>query len=125
MKEKQIQYALVSDEFGTVIGIITLKDILEALVGTILDPHEEPDIIQRQDGSCLVNGQSSFYDFLTYFKKAELYSQYDYNTVSGLILDQLGHIPKTGELVEWHNFSFEVVDMDGVRIDKILVKQLS
>lgn len=125
MKAKHLQYALVSDEFGTVIGIVTLKDILEALVGTILDSHEEPDIIQRQDGSCLVNGQSSFYDFLTYFKKSELYSRYDYNTVSGLILDLLGHIPQTGEKVEWHHFSFEVVDMDGVRIDKLLVKQLS
>lgn len=124
MKTTHIQYALVCDEFGTVNGIVTLKDILEALVGTILDPHEEPEIVQRQDGSCLVDGQCSFYNFLTYFKRADLYSKYDYNTVSGLILEILGHIPKTGEQLEWHGFSFEIVDMDGARIDKILIKQL-
>ncbi|WP_029904683.1 hemolysin family protein [Prevotella sp. 10(H)] len=123
MKEKHMQYSLVCDEFGTVKGIVTLKDILEALVGTILDPHEEPDIVQRQDGSCLVDGQCSFYDFLTYFKKGDLYSKYEYNTISGLILDLLGHIPKTGEQIEWKGFSMEIVDMDGARIDKVLVKR--
>ena len=123
MKMKHVQYALVCDEFGIVRGIVTLKDILEALVGTILDPHEEPDIVQRQDGSCLVDGQCSFYDFLTYFKKGDLYSKYEYNTLSGLILDLLEHIPRTGELLTWKGFSFEIVDMDGARIDKVLVKR--
>lgn len=125
MKANHVQYALVCDEFGTVKGIVTLKDILEALVGTILDPHEEPAIIQRQDGSCLVDGQISFYDFLTYFKMADLYSAHEYNTISGLILDILGHIPKTGETMEWKQLSFEVVDMDGARIDKLLVKTIT
>lgn len=124
MKQNHIQYALVCDEFGTVRGIVTLKDILEALVGNILDTHEEPEIIQREDGSCLVDGQCSFYNFLIYFKKGELYSKYEYNTLSGLILDLLGHIPKTGEKLEWRKFSFEIVDMDGARIDKVLVKEL-
>jgi len=124
MKAKHLQYALICDEFGTVRGIVSLKDILEGLVGTILDPHEEPEIVQRQDGSCLVDGQISFYNFLTYFKKGDLYNKYEYNTISGLLLDLLGHIPKTGEAVEWHGFSIEVVDMDGARIDKLLVKLL-
>ncbi|NDV78246.1 hemolysin family protein [Dysgonomonas sp. 511] len=123
MKASHLQYALVCDEFGTVRGIVSLKDILEALVGTILDPHEEPDIVQRADGSCLVDGQCSFYDFLTYFKKGELYNKYEYNTISGLILDLLGHIPKTGEQTQWHGFQFEIMDMDGARIDKLLVYQ--
>ncbi len=124
MKLKHLQYALVCDEFGTVRGVVTLKDILEALVGTILDPLEEPEIVQRLDGSCLIDGQCSFYNFLTYFKKGDLYPKYDYNTISGLILDLLGHIPKTGEQVQWHKFLFEIVDMDGARIDKVLVTQL-
>lgn len=123
MKTTHVQYALVCDEFGTVNGIVTLKDILEALVGTILDPHEEPEIVQRKDGSCLVDGQCSFYNFLTYFKKGDLYNQYEYNTISGLILDILGHIPVSGEELEWNSFSFEIMDMDGARIDKVLVKQ--
>ncbi len=124
MKAKHLQYALVCDEFGTVRGIVTLKDILEALVGTILDPQEEPDIVQREDGSCLIDGQCSFYNFLTYFKKADLYSKYEYNTISGLILEILQHIPKTGEKIVWNKFSFEIVDMDGARIDKVLVSEL-
>ena len=123
MKAHHLSYALVCDEFGAIKGIVTLKDILEALVGTILDPYEEPEIVQRLDGSCLIDGQCSFYNFLTYFKMGDLYSKYDYNTVSGLILDKLGHIPKTGELIEWKGFTIEVVDMDGARIDKILVKK--
>lgn len=124
MKRKHLQYALVCDEFGALQGIVTLKDILEGLVGTLLDPYEEPNIIQQQDGSYLIDGQCSFYDFLTYFKKMDLYSKYEYNTISGLIIDLLEHIPKTGEVVDWRGFSFEVVDMDGTRINKILVKKL-
>lgn len=123
MKTHHLSYALVCDEFGAIKGIVTLKDILEALVGTLLDPHEEPEIVQRLDGSCLIDGQCSFYNFLTYFKMGDLYNKYDYNTVSGLILDKLGHIPKTGELIDWKGFTIEVVDMDGARIDKILVKK--
>ncbi|MBK5722759.1 HlyC/CorC family transporter [Dysgonomonas sp. Marseille-P4677] len=124
MKLKHLQYALVCDEFGALQGIVTLKDIMEGLVGTILDPYEEPEIVQRQDGSYLIDGQCSFYDFLTFFKKGDLYSKYEYNTISGLVIDLLEHIPRTGEIVNWKGLSFEIVDMDGARIDKILVNKL-
>ncbi len=102
---------------------ISLKDILEGLVGTILDPYEEPEIVKRQDGSYLIDGQCSFYDFLTFFKKGDLYSKYEYNTISGLIIDSLEHIPRTGEIVNWKGFTLEIVDMDGSRIDKVLVSK--
>ena len=121
MKSSQIQYALVYDEFGTVKGIVTLKDILEGLVGSVLEPHEAPDIVERQDGSFLVDGQCPFYDFLDRFELVDLYGKYEYNTLSGLILDLLEHIPQTGERLEWKVFTFEIVDMDGARIDKVLV----
>ena len=121
MKSSQIQHAFVYDEFGTVKGMVTLKDILEALVGNILEPDEAPDIIERADGSYLVDGQCSFYNFLDYFKWSDLYSKYEYNTLSGLILELLGHIPETGEQLNWKMFTFEIVDMDGARIDKVLV----
>ena len=123
MKLKHLQYALVCDEFGALQGIVTLKDILEGLVGTILDPYEEPEIVKRQDGSYLIDGQCSFYDFLTFFKKGDLYSKYEYNTISGLIIDSLEHIPRTGEIVNWKGFTLEIVDMDGSRIDKVLVSK--
>ena len=123
LRDSQLSYGLVCDEFGSMQGIVTLKDILEALVGTIPDEHSEPDIVRRDDGSVLVDGQCPFYDFLAYFDMEDLFTpqEYDFTTVSGLILKELGHIPQTGERVEWKNFSFEVMDMDGARIDKILI----
>lgn len=125
MKSNHVQYALVCDEFGSIQGIVTLTDILEALIGNIPDIHEEPDIVKRIDGGWLIDGQCPFYNFLTFFDKEYLYTQNDYNTISGLILDLLQHIPQTGEKIQWHDFAFEIVDMDGARIDKVLVMLLS
>lgn len=124
MKDKRIGQALICDEFGGFQGIITLKDILEGLVGNIEDAHTEPDIIKRKEGEgWLVDGQCPVYDFLIYFEKENLYSsQRDYTTVGGLVLELLQHIPQSGEAVGWKDFTFEIVDMDGARIDKILVK---
>ncbi len=115
--------ALVFDEFGECQGIITFRDILEGLVGIINDPHEAPDIVARQDGcSWLIDGQCSFYDFLIFTENEDITEDTDYNTISGLILSRLSHIPTVGESVDWHKFTFEVVDMDGARIDKILAR---
>lgn len=123
MKEEGISRALICDEFGICQGIITLRDILEALLGSMNDPHKEPDIIKRiNEEGWLIDGQCPFYDFLTYFKREELFENCNYNTVGGLILELLEHIPQSGEQVCWNDFTFEVVDMDGVRIDKVLVK---
>ena len=121
IKKNHVKYGLICDEFGSLKGIITIKDILEALVGSLPSEHEEPDIMQRNDGSWLIDGQCPFYDFLKYFNLESLYSEYNYNTLSGLVLHEMTHIPKSGESFEWNKFIFEVVDMDGARIDKILV----
>ncbi|MEG1563215.1 MAG: transporter associated domain-containing protein, partial [Bacteroides sp.] len=122
MKAERISQVLVCDEFGDFQGIITLKDILEGLVGSVNDSHTEPDIIERKDmKGWLVDGQCPFYDFLDYFDKAALYAVNNYNTLGGLILEQLAHIPQSGEVVVWGGFRFEIADMDGARIDKILV----
>lgn len=121
LRSEQLGYGIICDEFGVTRGIITLKDIFEALVGELPDPREEPDIVRRDDGSALVDGQCPFYDFLAAFGVEDDFPANAYNTVSGLILDLLGHIPATGEKLEWCGFSFEIVDMDGARIDKILV----
>ena len=126
MKLKRISRALVCDEFGFCSGIITLKDIMEALVGTVNDDHQkEPDIIARQDNDgWFVDGQCSMYDFRMYFDidDDDADSQ-EYTTVGGLILDELEHVPVSGEKATWKDFSFEVVDMDGARIDKVIVKR--
>ena len=123
LRTEQLGYGIICDEFGVTRGIITLRDIFEALVGELPDPREEPDIVRREDGSCLVDGQCPFYDFLDWFGLENALPCNAYNTVSGLILDQLAHIPATGEKLEWNDFTFEIVDMDGARIDKILVSQ--
>ena len=123
MKEKRLTQAFICDEFGSFQGVITLRDILEGLVGTIDEVNNEPDIIEREDAaSWLVDGQCSFYDFLSYFDKEDLYDgEQNYNTLAGLIIEQLKHIPQSGERAEWNGFNLEIVDMDGARIDKVLV----
>lgn len=127
MKTKKVSRALVCDEFGSCSGIITLKDILEALIGTINDDDEkEPDIVARSgDDGWLVDGQCSIYDFLRHFDLDDEMQDYEYSTVAGLILDELEQMPVAGDKIEWGEFSFEVVDMDGPRIDKIIVKRIS
>ncbi len=124
MKEKRLIQAFICDEFGSFQGLITLRDILEGLVGTIEGVNNEPEIVKREGSeSWLVDGQCSFYDFLAYFDKEDLYDsdEQDYNTLAGLIIEQLKHIPQAGERTEWNGFHFEVVDMDGARIDKVIV----
>ena len=121
LRSEQLGYGIVCDEFGVTRGIVTLKDIFEALVGEIPDSYEEPDIVRREDGSVLIDGQCPFYDFLAFFGAENAVPRNAYNTISGLVLDQLKHIPATGEKLRWNSFDLEIVDMDGVRIDKILV----
>lgn len=124
MKQKKISRALVCDEFGSCSGIITLKDIMEALVGNINDDHEDPDIVARADNDgWLVDGMCPMYDFLRHFDIEDSMEDFEYTTVAGLILDELDHMPVPGEKVSWRDFQFEVVDMDGARIDKVIVKK--
>ncbi len=123
-KEARMKSALVTDEFGGIQGIVTLKDIMEALIGQMPEVGEELEIVQREDGTWLVDGQFSFYDFLDYFGMEDLYAEHDYNTLAGLVLEVLERVPRTGEKLTWLNFEFEIVDMDGVRIDKVLVRKL-
>ncbi len=113
------------DEYGSILGLITLNDILEAIVGDIPQPDvSDYEITEREDGSFLVDAQIPFYDFLTRFEKAEWMNEgeHDFDTLAGFILHELERIPKTGDKMEWKGFKLEIVDMDGHRIDKVLVK---
>lgn len=123
-KQARVKYGIVTDEFGGIQGIVTLKDIMEGLIGQVPELGEEAEIIQRADDSWLVDGQLNFYDFLEYFDMEDLYAEHDYNTLSGLILEILERVPKTGETLTWLTFRFEIVDMDGARIDKVLVTKV-
>ena len=124
-KKSGIHYALVTDEYGIFQGIITLNDILEALVGDASDFYKEDfQLVEREDGTWLVDGHYSLHDFLTYFELDELTNDYEVTTVSGLIMTELSRIPKQGEKLFWQKFELEVIDMDGVKIDKVMVKAL-
>lgn len=120
-KSGRMKSAIVTDEYGGVIGIVTLKDILEALVGAMPEENDANDWVTREDGSVLLDGQFSFYDFLERFDKEHLFQENDFNTVSGLVIDLLNEIPHVGQKVSWDEFTFEIMDMDGARVDKILV----
>ena len=120
MRKKKTKYGVISGEFGITLGIITMNDVMDALLGNMPEKGEEPDIVERSDGSMLVDGQCTFYDFIL---KAHIENanNVEYNTVAGMILAQMGKIPTEGEKTQWNGYTFEVVDMDGIRIDKVLV----
>ena len=124
-KKTKGHYALVTDEYGVFQGIITLNDILEALVGDASDfDEDEYQLTANEDGTWTVDGHYSLHDFLTYFDMDDLTNDYDVTTVSGLIMTELGNIPTQGEILIWNKLELEVVEMDGIKIDKILVKAI-
>ncbi|RYY50820.1 MAG: HlyC/CorC family transporter [Chitinophagaceae bacterium] len=123
-KSTKIHTCFIVNEYGTLEGMITLNDILEAIVGDVPDSgQEEYEIVEREDGSFLVDAQIQFYNFLSYFNRADWQNQdeQDFDTVAGFVLHELEHIPNTGETFAWRDFKFEIIDMDGQRIDKVLV----
>ncbi|TRW25286.1 HlyC/CorC family transporter [Flavobacterium zepuense] len=124
-KKTKVHYALVTDEYGVFQGIITLNDILEALVGDASDFYDDEfQLVAQDDGTWMVDGHYPLHDFLTYFDLDELTTDYEVTTVSGLIMTELSYIPKVGEKLAWHLFELEVVAMDGVKIDKVRVKSI-
>lgn len=124
IKSAKIHACFIVNEYGTLEGMITLNDIMEAIVGDVPQPgQEEYEIVKREDGSFLVDAQIQFYNFLSYFDRADWMNEgeHEFDTVAGFVLHELEHIPATGETFDWRDFRFEIIDMDGQRIDKILV----
>ena len=124
-KQTKVHYSLVTDEYGTVMGLVTMNDILDALIGDGIEAGgEESGIVEREDGSWLIDGDYSFHDFLHFFDLPSDIEHHQFDTLGGLILSKLGYIPKAGEKIVWIDLEMEVVDMDRVKIDKVLVKRL-
>ena len=124
-KRTKVHYAFVTDEYGVFQGIITLNDILEALVGDASDfYHEEFQLVANADGTWIVDGHYPLHDFLTYFDLDELTNDYEVTTVSGLIMTELSYIPKEGEKLAWNQYELKVLKMDGVMIEKVLVRSI-
>lgn len=120
------QHGIITDEYGQMQGFITVKDLLTALVGTAEDFYlEDYTIMVRDDGTWLIDGDYPWHDFLHYFDIEDLNENFDFNTIGGLIIHELERIPVQGDKIQWQGFMFEVMDMDGARIDKILLTKTS
>src|SRR5688572_1841110 len=123
-KRTQQHSCFIVDEYGSMQGLVTLNDILEAIVGDIPQPDmTDYEVKEREDGSFLVDAQIPFYDFLTRFDKEQWMNEgeHEFDTLAGFILHELERIPHTGDKFDWKGFKFEIIDMDGHRIDKVLV----
>ena len=123
LRETRTHIALVIDEYGGLEGLVTTNDLLKAIVGDISSAHE-PDIIQREDGSWLLDGMLPVDEFEQILGRMSIPAQErgDYQTLAGFILRRLGHIPTTGEEFEWGRLRFEILDMDKYRIDRVLMR---
>jgi putative hemolysin len=123
-KRSSLPLALVIDERGHIEGLITLSDVLEALVGDVPDEDEptEEAIVQREDGSWLVDGLLAAEELKERLGLKELprEEEAEYQTVGGMVMDTLGRVPAEGDRFAWEGYSFEVLDMDGRRVDKVL-----
>jgi putative hemolysin len=121
-KGSDLPLVLVVDERGNIEGLVTPTDVLEALVGDLEGPLEAP-VVRRADGSLLVEGLLSAEELAERLGLHALPEEQerDYQTVGGMVMAHLGRVPAAGDSFEWEDFCFEVLDMDGNRVDKVLV----
>lgn len=122
LKEKGTDMLLVIDEFGGLQGLLTINDILEEIVGAM--EQDEPQATQRQDGSWLLDGMLEIDEFKEIFNFHALPHEDEYETLSGFVMMSLGRVPSVTDQFEWKSYKFEVIDMDGRRVDKVLVTTL-
>jgi putative hemolysin len=126
-RESKMHFAVIVDEHGSIEGVVTPSDILTAIAGELPEAaNEEPaEAVARDDSSWLVDGSMSIDDVERLLGHGNMRSGEDYTTLAGFVLAQLGHLPTVGEHFRWRGLRFEVVDMDGRRIDKLLVQRLA
>ncbi len=123
-KQAKTHSALVCDEYGAFCGVITLRDILDGLIGSCPNDLEESMIVKRPDSNeWLVDGRCPMYDFLSHFDREDLFTPESYSTIAGMIMNHLKRVPAAGDVIMWNGFRMEVIDMDSVRVDKIAVVQ--
>jgi putative hemolysin len=125
LKQSGTQIALIVDEYGSIQGLVTLQDILEAIVGDIpsVDEEVEPQAVQREDGSWLIDGMLPVDEFKEMFSLSSLPGEDrgDYQTLGGFVMMHMARVPSTADHFDWGGLHFEVMDMDGNRVDKVLV----
>lgn len=124
LRQRKIHICIVVNEYGGLEGIITLHDIIESIVGQIPDEGEtdEPDVFKRDDQSLLVNGDAPIETLTEIIENFTIdFDKIDYSTVAGFIFEQIDDIPQTGDKIDYLDYTIEIVDMDGNRIDKVLL----
>ncbi len=126
-KSSAIRIAILIDEYGGVSGMVTFSDLMETILGEVesKEGKNHPEITPRKDGSYLIDGSLSIDDLAELLKLDSSVFSSDYETLAGFILDRLGYIPRTGESFQFESWTFEIVDMDGNRVDKLLVSKIS
>jgi magnesium and cobalt exporter, CNNM family len=129
LREEQQSLALVVDEYGEIQGLVTLSDLMGAVVGRLQASENSDDdalVVVRSDGSLLIDGSLPNDDLRELLGGVALPDgdEADYNTIAGLVIEQFGRIPHVGEYLDWAGWRIEVVDLDGARIDKLLVQRL-
>jgi putative hemolysin len=127
-KRTHLPVALVVDEFGGVEGLVSLADVVGSIVGELPpQPGQEPAVVRREDGSWLVDGALDLDAVARTLEVDALLSDDDrqhYHTLGGLVMLALGHVPRTGDIFERGGYRFEVVDMDGNRVDRVLISRM-
>lgn len=127
-KTSTLQIALVVDEYGDFQGLVTINDILEAIVGDLPSSREEGDqlVVERAPGSWLIDGMLDVIDLKELLGLRDLPGEAGntYNTLGGMVMIHMGRVPQPAESFDWGGYCFEVVDMDGTRVDKVLVTRL-
>jgi putative hemolysin len=125
-RQTGVHIALVTDEYGGIEGLVTLTDLMEAIVGDLpsAEDLDEPQIIRREDGSWLLDGALDISEFKDLLQRTSLPDEASgsFHTLGGFVLHVLGRVPRAGDHFNWDDLRFEVMDMDGKRIDKVLVE---
>ncbi|MBB3809966.1 hemolysin family protein [Pseudochelatococcus contaminans] len=122
-KQRPVRLAIIVDEYGGVEGIVTQTDLLEAIAGELPGvDDDEPSVVERADGSLLLDGLMPAHEAFDRLGMRDAPAG-DFHTIAGFILSELGRLPNVGDTVDWRNWRFEVVDMDGRRVDKLLVSR--
>jgi putative hemolysin len=122
-KQAPVRVAVVVDEYGGLEGIVTQADLLEALAGNLPDDGDTPDIVERADGSLLIDGMAPVHGILGRLGLTLRPHHTGFHTIAGFVLAELGRLPATADSFSYDGWRFEVVDMDGRRIDKLLVRR--
>lgn len=127
MQQSGVEMAFVLDEYGGFLGVVTLFDILEEIIGEVVVEQEEPSVVKREDGSYLADGMLNIDEAKQLFglpRELEGEERAAFHTLAGFVITGLGTFPKKGDVMEAHGLRFEIVDMDGRRIDQVLVQPL-